>query len=64
MYTLNTAHGGVFAAVLQAMEHVKAVQVDLESKLATVEVEADNYIDAMNMLPTFVTTIKVSKGCW
>jgi hypothetical protein len=46
------------------MEHVKAVQVDLESKLATVEVEADNYIDAMNMLPTFVTTIKVSKGCW
>ncbi|KAF6265290.1 hypothetical protein COO60DRAFT_1479739 [Scenedesmus sp. NREL 46B-D3] len=43
---------------LQALDHVKAVQVDLESKLATVEVEADNYIDAMNMLPTFVTTIK------
>lgn len=43
---------------LKAMEHVKAVAVDLESKLATVEVEADNYIDAMNMLPTFVTTIK------
>jgi hypothetical protein len=45
------------------MDHVKAVQVDLESKLATVEVEADNYIDAMNMLPTFVTTIKVGGGC-
>ncbi|WIA10107.1 hypothetical protein OEZ85_010314 [Tetradesmus obliquus] len=42
---------------LKAMDHVKAVAVDLESKLATVEVEADNYIDAMNMLPIFVTTI-------
>lgn len=41
------------------MDHVKAVAVDLESKLATVEVEADNYIDAMNMLPIFVTTINV-----
>lgn len=33
--------------------------MDLDTKLATVEVEADNLIDAMNMLPTFVTTIKV-----
>jgi len=45
---------------LQAMDHVKGVQVDLESKLATVEVEAPSMIDAMNMLPNFVTTIKVS----
>lgn len=45
---------------MQAMDHVKGVQVDLESKLATVEVEAPNMIDAMNMLPNFVKTIKVS----
>eukprot|EP00878_Enallax_costatus_P021879 GHUV01023189.1.p1 GENE.GHUV01023189.1~~GHUV01023189.1.p1 ORF type:complete len:157 (+),score=24.89 GHUV01023189.1:116-586(+) len=44
---------------LKAMDHVKAVQVDLDSKLATVEVEAESLIDAMNMLPEFVTTVKV-----
>jgi copper chaperone CopZ len=44
--------------VLKAMDHVKGVQVDLETKLATVEVEAPNLIDAMNMLPTFVQAIK------
>jgi copper chaperone CopZ len=43
---------------LQALDHVKGVQVDLDSKLATVEVEADSLIDAMNMLPGFVTTVK------
>jgi hypothetical protein len=42
------------------MDHVKGVQVDLETKLATVEVEAPNLIDAMNMLPTFVQAIKVA----
>lgn len=41
------------------MDHVKSVQVDLESKLATVEVESASLIDAMNMLPSFVTTVKV-----
>jgi hypothetical protein len=35
------------------------VQVDLDTKLATVEVEAPNLIDAMNMLPSFVQVIKV-----
>eukprot|EP00879_Flechtneria_rotunda_P008619 GHRR01009032.1.p1 GENE.GHRR01009032.1~~GHRR01009032.1.p1 ORF type:complete len:182 (+),score=40.98 GHRR01009032.1:244-789(+) len=43
---------------LKGMHHVKAVQVDLESKLATVQVEARSLIDAMNMLPKFVDTIK------
>jgi hypothetical protein len=43
----------------QAMDHVTAVRVDLDTKLATVEVEAATLIDAMNMLPTFVSTIKV-----
>ncbi|KAF8069491.1 hypothetical protein HT031_001607 [Scenedesmus sp. PABB004] len=43
---------------LKAMAHVKAVQVDLESKLATVEVEAESLLDAMNMLPSFVETVK------
>lgn len=47
-------------ALLQAMDHVKGVQVDLDTKLATVEVEAPNLIDAMNMLPEFVKTIKAS----
>jgi hypothetical protein len=42
------------------MDHVKGVQVDLETKLATVEVEAPNLIDAMNMLPIFVQAIKVT----
>jgi hypothetical protein len=41
------------------MDHVKGVQVDLETKLATVEVEAPNLIDAMNMLPMFVKAITV-----
>lgn len=41
------------------MDHVKGVQVDLDTKLATVEVEAPNLIDAMNMLPSFVKAIKV-----
>lgn len=45
-------------AALKAMDHVKGVQVDLDTKLATVEVEAPNLIDAMNMLPEFVKTIK------
>lgn len=44
---------------VQAMDHVKGVQVDLDTKLATVEVEAPNLIDAMNMLPSFVKAIKV-----
>lgn len=43
------------------MDHVKGVQVDLDSKLATVEVEAESLIDAMNMLPSFVTTVKVCR---
>lgn len=46
------------SCVPQAMDHVKAVSVDLDSKLATVEVEAASLIDAMNMLPSFVATIK------
>jgi hypothetical protein len=50
----------VAAILLQAMDHVKGVQVDLDTKLATVEVEAPNLIDAMNMLPEFVKTIKAS----
>lgn len=44
---------------MQAMDHVKAVQVDLDSKLATVEIQSESLIDAMNMLPDLVTTVKV-----
>lgn len=44
---------------VQAMDHVKGVQVDLETKLATIEVEAPNQIDAMQMLPGLVATVKV-----
>lgn len=36
--------------LLQAMDHVKGVQVDLETKLATVEVEAPTLMDAMDMV--------------
>ena len=44
---------------LQKVEHVKAVEVSLDTKLACVEVEAISLIDAMNMLPAMVDTIKV-----
>lgn len=54
----STSHTSCCCDV-QAMDHVKGVQVDLETKLATVEVEAPNLIDAMNMLPLFVKAIKV-----
>jgi hypothetical protein len=38
---------------------VKTVEVSLDTKLACVEVEAVSLIDAMNMLPKMVDTIKV-----
>lgn len=40
------------------MAHVKAVNVNLESKMACIEVEAPTMIDAMNMLPGFVEAVK------
>jgi hypothetical protein len=43
------------------MQHVKAVQVDLDSKLATLQVEAANQNEALDMLPSFIAAIKVSK---
>lgn len=43
---------------LKKVEHVKAVEVSLDTKLACVEVEAISLIDAMNMLPAMVDTIK------
>ena len=46
----QTARSRVEAA-LGGLAHVKSVKVDLEGKLATVEVEAPSLIDATNMLP-------------
>lgn len=37
---------------------VRAVKVDLDSKLATVEVEAPSLIDAMGLLPPLVQAVK------
>lgn len=56
--------GLLCACNVQAMDHVKGVQVDLDTKLATVEVEAPNLIDAMNMLPLFVKAIKVWESAY
>jgi len=36
---------------LKGLEHVRGVSVDLEAKMATVEVEAPSLMDALNMLP-------------
>lgn len=43
---------------LKNMEHVRAVNVSLESHVASIEVQADTMIDALNMMPTFVDAIK------
>lgn len=53
--------GGCSSRVADALTgqvNVKAVHVDLESKMASVEVEAPSLIDALNMLPGFVKTIE------
>jgi len=39
------------------MEHVKSVDVSLENKLASIEVDAATMLDALNMLPKFVEKI-------
>lgn len=43
---------------LRGQSKVKAVQVDLGSKLASVEVEARSIMDAVDLLPGFVRTIR------
>eukprot|EP00775_Hariotina_reticulata_P010902 gene10902-11056_t len=43
---------------LRGMQHVKAVQVDLDSQLATLQVEAATQKEALDMLPSFIATIK------
>ncbi|KAI8467426.1 MAG: hypothetical protein J3K34DRAFT_430619 [Monoraphidium minutum] len=43
---------------LKALSKVRSVEVDLDSKLASVEVEAPSLMDAIDMLPGFVQAIK------
>lgn len=43
---------------LSGMAGVAGVRVDLDAKLATVDVHAPSLLDAMNMLPQFVDAIK------
>jgi copper chaperone CopZ len=48
---------------LSGMAGVAGVRVDLDAKLATVDVHAPSLLDAMNMLPQFVDAIKVIWLC-
>jgi hypothetical protein len=40
------------------MENVKHVSISLETKLASVEVQAPSQIDALHMLPTLMEAVK------
>ena len=40
------------------MEHVRAVSVSLDTKLASVEVQAPSQIDALQMLPNLLQAVK------
>lgn len=42
---------------LQKLPGVKAVTVDLETKLATIQVEAASQIDAFNAMPKMIETV-------
>lgn len=58
--------GGCSSRVQEAlakMQHVKQVEVSLDKKMASVEVEAPTLLDAMNMLPKMVETVKVGSCC-